>query len=119
MTYFPDMGPARYSTYSQEEAFCGFPLLAVGWLDPPDEIPTGAAPQGFAERLLAFCEWRYVVAIMAGRHWCGYCGVDVYPEGRRRGLLFGTGEISVLGTGLSLGSRGSAARGCTSTMRIS
>jgi hypothetical protein len=99
MTHSDDLTP--YHSYSGDEfRFCGLPLLQVGWLEPPHAFPTGKAPIGFPERLLAFCAWDKIVELTCGHQDCAFCGATYYQQWTQYNSPLGNGEIRVLGDGV-------------------
>jgi hypothetical protein len=100
MAHSDDLTP--YHSYSGDEfRFCGFPILQVGWLEPPHAFPTGKTPDGFPKRLLAFCAWDKIVELTCGHQDCGFCGATYYQHWSQYNSPLGNGEIRVLGDGVA------------------
>ena len=79
--HVPDLSPYPYGKQPSK--------LSVGWLDDAHEYIHGEVPDGFVERLLAFC--RRPVLHTMGEHECELCHNRT-----------GSGEIWVFGSGESI-----------------
>lgn len=80
------------------DAELGIDPLAVGWLQRNRSFSQGGVPEGFLERLLAFCFEQNTVCATAGARRCPLCGESVEPiTGDEKTAQFGQAEIRVLG----------------------
>lgn len=63
MVYFQDLSPLD------------FPLVAIGWLEPPNPFPTGTVNDRVLKRLVHIARWNleFPFSQMFGRHSCGFC----------------------------------------------
>ncbi|MFD8480393.1 hypothetical protein [Kitasatospora sp. NPDC059673] len=112
MTFFRDLSP--YTYFEQETVAEGLDFATfaptyrrvnVGWLSRLRRYPRGAAPEGFAARLLDIVQWQRVNGTR-GFHVCGLCPPwrrgregPVRVEHRGREVALGSGEIRVPGRG--------------------
>jgi hypothetical protein len=66
--YLPDLKPLQFPPFDQ------FPnMVAVGWLEPSHEFPTGDVALEFVQKLAALLVNPWEPAFAMGKHPCGFC----------------------------------------------
>jgi hypothetical protein len=83
MTYFADLSPCSYHNGPFDAGNWRCPLLAVGWLDHPNDFPKGGQLAETVRDRLAFLRFAFANAyasiLFRGWHQCSLClakGVD-------------------------------------------
>lgn len=91
--YYTDLSLYRYLQSTEDP-----PQLNVGWLDRDHAYPQGEAPEGFLDRLWAFCCEQ--VNLTRGVHKCELCSEPTFGVRVQRGdeeCWLGSAEIRVFG----------------------
>lgn len=101
MAYHADLTDYEYTFSDTERRYNGLPLVNIGWMEPPNPMPTGDVPAGFPERLAAFCARDKLVTLLCGSQGCGFCKISYSDLIRRYGNPLGNGEIRVIGDGVA------------------
>lgn len=83
MSYFADFSPCTYNSGPYHAASWRCPLLAIGWLEHPNELPKGGQLADSVRDRIAFLRFAselvYSGIIFRGLHECSWCrsqGVD-------------------------------------------
>ena len=80
------------------ESELGMLPLAIGWLERGTQFDTGPVPDGFTDKLLAFCQSDLLVCEIGGRWHCGVDNHKMEPiRVGRQEFILGKGEIRVIG----------------------